>query len=399
MNKTTKIIIIVVLISIVGVILINRYIKKPKEIYITVKQTFTPEYIRVNIQGDESRQLIGKIPIGTGDLSLAYVNGTGWMAYSGSETDDFVQGFVSTHLAKTEDNGKTWQYVKIINPSERHTLRPTNPAVIELRGEEVEGSWFNEVPTLVYTPGDTGREWKLFWHKYFMVKKAGLEGRVLAYSWIAYKYASSPDGNWSDEIRLFGAGPAPLPPYLAKINLNTLHTDLKDNLIYSEPGSLYRDGTLYLSFMSVYLDKGNKAQMDIILIASDDFGGTWRYLGTLLKGEWAEQFDMDSFTATELAEQDGKAYLLASLEKTTSTQLEQHHFGTLVFEFEDISEGKLKMENGTIVANKWLQADTTAGQADFEEELDGGIYTHKFNFDDYPAGKVVTIRKTNIGLY
>ena len=76
---------------------------------------------------------------------------------------------------------------------------------------------------------------------------------------------------------------------------------------------------------------------------------------------------------------------------------DQHHFGTLVFEFDDITRGKLKEENGNIVANKWLQADSTAGQADYEEEISGGIYTHKFNFKDFP-NRIVTIRKTNIDL-
>jgi hypothetical protein len=367
---------------------------------IIVKQILTPEYTKVDIQGDESRQLAGEIVISSGDLSLAYANGIGWMAYSGAENDKtFKKGYVSNHIAKTEDNGETWRYVQLINLSFEEVLRPTNKALIDFRGEILEGSWFNEVPTLVHTPDDPGREWKLFWHKYFMLHGKGEAGRVLMYSWIAYKYASSPDGVWSDEIPLFGAGSSPVKPYSAKINLNALHPDLRKNVVYTEPGSLYWDGVLYLSLQAIKIVRKGVIETDIILIASRDLGKTWRYVGTLLKHDLIKQFNLRAFTATELAQQEGKPYFLISMEKEVEKfVIDQHHFGTLVFEFEDIRRGKLKKENGKLVANKWLQIDTTGGQADYEEEIKGGIYTHKFNFKDFPGGKIVTIRKTHIDL-
>lgn len=366
---------------------------------IIVKQILTPEYTKVNIQGDESRQVAGEIAISAGDLSLAYANGIGWMAYSGAENDKtFKKGYVSNHIAKTEDNGETWQYVQLINLSFEEILRPTDKIIIEFRGKTLEGSWFNEVPTIVHTPDDPGREWKLFWHKYFMLHGKGEVGRVLRYSWIAYKYASSPDGAWSEEISLFGAGSSPAKPYSAKINLNALHPDLRRNIVYTEPGSLYWDGVLYLSLQAIKMVRKGELESDIILIASRDLGKTWRYVGTLLKHNLIKQFNMRAFTATELAQQEGRPYFLVSMEKPGENwATDQHHFGTLVFEFDDIRRGKLRTERGKLIVNKWLKTDTTAGQADYEEEIKGGIYTHKFNFKDFP-GRIVTIRKTNVDL-
>lgn len=394
-----KIVILLIIIGVIAVVTSSIASNAKRKEQIVIKQILTPEYTKVSIQGDESRQLAGEIVISSGDLSLAYANGVGWMAYSGAENDEtFKKGYVSNHIAKTEDNGETWQYVQSINLSFEEILRPTNKALIDFRGEILEGSWFNEVPTLVHTPDDPGREWKLFWHKYFMLHGKGETGRVLMYSWIAYKYASSPDGVWSDEIPLFGAGLSPVKPYSAKINLNALHPDLRRNVVYTEPGSLYWDGVLYLSLQAIKMVRKGVIETDIILIASRDLGKTWRYVGTLLKHDLIKQFNLRAFTATELACQEGKPYFLISMEKEVEKfAIDQHHFGTLVFEFEDIKRGKLKREKDKLIANKWLQADATAGQADYEEEIKGGIYTHKFNFEDFP-GKIVTIRKTNVDL-
>jgi len=98
---------------------------------------------------------------GVGDPDIAYNSeGTeGYMVYSAG-SDGSEENGVRTNLAKTTDNGKTWKYIKTINPVVRDA--------VDFQGGKVIGKWVSEVPSLVYDPEDVGREWKLFYHRYFM---------------------------------------------------------------------------------------------------------------------------------------------------------------------------------------------------------------------------------------
>ena len=98
--------------------------------------------------------------------------------------------------------------------------------------------------------------------------------------WISYKYASTPEGlDTAAEVPLFGAaGIFPLFPYNdTKFDLSSLHPDLSNFTMYSEPGSIYKDGIIYLSFLAVVLPSWNTS---IVLIKSVDPGDTWSYVGT-----------------------------------------------------------------------------------------------------------------------
>lgn len=112
------------------------------------------------VQHEQSQKAFEKMTItgetaanGVYDPSLEYDNDTGWMAYSAVEAPKYVH----TQLAKSTDHGKTWVHVSTINKAVDST--------IVMDGKKIEGVWRHEVPTLVYDPEDTGREWKLFWHK------------------------------------------------------------------------------------------------------------------------------------------------------------------------------------------------------------------------------------------
>lgn len=139
------------------------------------------KYEKINIIGETAKN-------GVFDLALEYNKdgSTGWMAYSAINAPNYI----STHIAKTIDNGKTWSFIAKVNPS--------YDDVVNLKGREIDGTWFNEVPTIVYVPDDPGKEWKLYWHKYFHKKNHGNkregQGRVLQFGWVAYKYAPDPSG-------------------------------------------------------------------------------------------------------------------------------------------------------------------------------------------------------------
>ncbi|MBW2046205.1 MAG: hypothetical protein JRI96_15205 [Deltaproteobacteria bacterium] len=335
------------------------------------------DYEKINIIGETALN-------GVGDLSLEYEEDgeAGWMAYSSVDAPKYIR----THLARTLDHGKTWNFIKRINESP--------DGIVFLDGKPIVGSWWNEVPTLVHDPDDPGKEWKLFWHKYFAthIPSLGAGNRVLQYSWIAYKYASDPAGEWSDEIPLFGAGPFPLWPYKANINLNALHPDLNDFITYTEPGSIYKDGVLYLSLQGhkfVDIDgSGVKVNIaKIILLASHDHGQTWNYLGTLLENDDAKKFDAEMFSASSLVEENDRVFLFAAPLDSSQYFETAKHKGTVIFEFEDISQGRLKRdENGELTVVKYLKTTVSSGgQSDYDEQNTyGGIVMPQLNFTAYP---------------
>jgi len=328
----------------------------------------------------EKIKIIGEVNTnGIYDPSVEYNEdgSVGWMTYSSIDAPKYIR----TNLAKTLDHGKTWTFVKTINSSVDDTVR--------LNNKVIDGSWWNEVSTLVHDPDDPGKEWKLFWHKYFAKHDpgAGAGNRVLQYGWVAYKYSSNPAGKWSEEIPLFGAGPFPLKPHKTRINLSQLHPDLKDLFVYTEPGSIYKDGVLYLSLQGhKFVNKQNIAR--IILIASYDHGKTWRYMGTLLKNEDAQRFGAYYFSGSSLVEENGRIFLFASPQDPGRTMAESSTKGVVVFELEDIRKGKLKKDNnGNLVSVKWIKTTTNlkGGQSDYDEQNSyGGIIMPQLNFTAFP---------------
>jgi len=322
-----------------------------------------PHYERIHIVGESASN-------GIYDPSLEYHNGTGWMAYSAVEAPKYVH----TRLAKSFDHGKTWTYVSTINEA-------TDGTIVS-NGTKIEGVWRHEVSTLVYDPGDTGREWKLFWHKYFAKPPYEAEDRMFQYGWIAYKYASTPEGPWSEEIPLFRAGLFPPEPFDALINLNDLHKDLAEIIVYSEPGSLVKDNVLYMSLNGHIMKKGENIGK-VFLIASYDHGLTWEYINTLLTPEDAQNFDSHYFTGSSLAEENNRVFLLACPEDPTK---EMHHGGTYIFEFADLRRGELKRNLNRLNVHKYfIPTLTSGGQSDYDEQNTyGGIVMPQIDVAAYP---------------
>lgn len=306
----------------------------------------------VLVQGDAPQA-------GIYDPSLEYdSDGVGWLAYSAAKMGS--QSTVETHLAKSDDQGRTWRYVTDINKAK--------PGI--LNGEE--GVWWNEVSTLVHDPDDQGQEWKLYYHKYFAkMPYKGPDQRRLQYGWIAMQTAPHPTGPWSGEQPIFGVGQFPAKPYSAKVNVSELHPSLKDYVVLTEPGSLYHQGTLYLSLQAVKLSAG-KPQFDLILLASDDHGDSWRYVSTPLVASQAKAFGGEGWTGSSLVEEKGRHFLMICPEVSKTPG--KGHLGTIVFEFTDISQGQLVGNRNPKVLVRLKPDLSQGGQSDYDEaNVNGGI--------------------------
>lgn len=317
----------------------------------------------------------GEVNNGRGDPSLEYSpDGMGWLTYTSVDVENSI---LITHLAKSNDKGKTWEFVKVIN-------QPL-PDIID----GVEGNWVHETTSIVYDPDDAGKEWKIFWFRYFRAEAiAGGQGEhTWLNSWIAYKYASNPEGEWSEEIPVFGMG-----NFKNKgVDLAGLHPDLEDLVFFYEIGSLYKDGTLYLSLEGSVSPTGlgEWEKRKIILVSTIDHGNTWRYIGTLIDYYDAQDAGYLTYTASSLAEENNRLFLLASPSGKLSDPLdpEGHHDGTDIFEFEDIANAKLKRDNnGKLILIKHIDDNLEkGGQADYDEQNTyGGIVIPQQDLGYYP---------------
>lgn len=351
---------------------------QPNIIEEIIKGNVSPKlYERINIIGENWEY----------DPSVEYSDdNTGWLAYSSAE--EIKAGLVETYLAKTNDEGKTWTKVNKINEA-RDVVLQEKSGLFSKALKETQARLRHETPTLLYDPYDPDPEkrWKMFWIAGYLKLPSELgdynKNTIWQYAQVFYKYAGSPDQlAEAKEIRLFGS------KWLnncfseicrVKSNLNQLHPDLADTTFYMEPGSLVKDGIIYLTFTAASIKRLQRT----ILISSKDHGETWYYTGELTNKDTLGK-DVDKnytpeqllLTSSALAEENGRQFLLVSPRNRGG---QGRYNGVYIFEFDDITRGKLKRNNeGKLVVHKYLPAISSewvgGGQSEYHEKNTyGGI--------------------------
>lgn len=298
-------------------------------------------YEKINIVGEDSL-------MGVYDPSVEYDgSGVGWLAYTAMGNIN-VTAQLETHLAKSLDHGKTWIKAGKANSG--------MGATITIDDKPTKVIYRNETPALLYDPSDpdSSRRWKLFTARGFTTGKS--KDTKWEYVHIAYKYAASPEKlSSAKEILLFGSGTCKPPACSVRYDLNDFHPDLKNVVFYEEPGTLAKDGVLYLT-LSAVTRRGQKT----ILLSSEDHGETWKYVGTLTFRRDAEILGSDDLTSSSLAEEDGRVFLLVSPVKKIMFPQHLQYNGFYILEFDDISKGRLKRDgSGDLVVRKYIPAITT----------------------------------------
>jgi len=258
---------------------------------------------------------------GAYDPSVATDPMTGrvWMSYSRVE-GQVGSGYVSTHLAYSDDGGATWNYSGLINQAEE-VLPADRPSEF---ASAVSAHWNHEVSSIVYdSDAPSNERWRLIWHTYLHVDDgiAGNEDRKFTYGWIATRNASDPTLLASDTTKkLFSAMgyhiSTDVESYnnsidggVPQVKLHELDPILSDVVAFSEPGMVSYNGDLYVSLSAVTMTDGK-----VILIKIDHTSGDWNYISTLLSPSDAQALNSNwnRFSASDLFIKGTQAYLLAS---------------------------------------------------------------------------------------
>jgi hypothetical protein len=294
----------------------------------------------------------------TGDMGLA--------AYSGVSraTKETLFPSVSVNLAYTRNKGRRWVF-----NSNLFSARSDN---LTIDGKTVSGVWRYEMPSLVYMPEDTGREWKIFAYRYFWADDIELARKT---SVIVYKDSADPLKGWSEEKWLFSANQFnPPAPYnrLVLLHINVLDPALADVRSYADPGAHVKDGLLYVS-LSAFETITDPAR--IIMVSSADAGKSWSYIGNILTIEDVEALEYLRMIGGQIFEFEGESYFLVTLgDKLQAGQ------GAFVMKFADLSKGQLERDkNGKPVIYNHFALDENVssslggGQADYHAMNESGL--------------------------
>jgi len=226
-------------------------------------------------------------PGGVFDANLARDQASGrlWMSYSGV-TGPAGSGFVSTHLAYSDDDGTTWCDQGTVNAA-----APVPESDQPSRVAGPDGHWNHEVPALAYdAEAPAERRWTLVWHRYLHVADddPATDDRRFEYGWIAIRSAATAPGLMTaPERKLFSSLAYHVPDVEAYNEAVAggspekrwdVDPDLGGCLVFTEPGILAAGGKLYIA---MYCFQSRQDQ-DVVLVAFSHASGAWSHLGTLL---------------------------------------------------------------------------------------------------------------------
>ena len=325
-------------------------------------------FTKISPQGDKALN-------GIFDLSVEYgADGVGWMAYSRVSVPEFV----STHLAKSMDNGASWTYVSTINKSSAEDVR--------VKGKSFKGVWRYETPSLVYDPRDIpARRWKLFSQRYYVLPPFKKDDGLMREGWIEYKSAPSPEGPWSKPECLFGQ-----KKHNCRVQPNSLHPSLSGNLFYNEVGAFFYNGVLYMSLDANTAPSGvgDWEKRKTVLFSSNDKEKSWRYNGVLTDYNDASGFGYFALTGTSLIEYNGNPYLLITPSGKKGLLVKNRaHDGCYLVAFEDISRAKLKRDStGRLAIIKELSPEyNSGGLCDYHQNNSkGGVLFSQIDMKKMP---------------
>ena len=309
---------------------------------------------------------------GVFDPSIEYANeDQGWMAYSSisSGEDAFLPG-VNINLATSTKGRSRWVFNQTVFNSKIETY-------VDFEGEEAFerlGIWRYEMPSLVYTPEDTGREWKIFAYRYFW---EGSDDFSRTTGTIVYRETGDiASGQWSEEKWLFSANPYnPPKPYneLVLLHLNVLHPSLNDITSYADPAGFYKDGVLYMT-LSAYTSPDYPDR--VILIASKDHGQSWLYINDLVTQKDVQALKgYNRFSGAQLIEKDSVPYLLI----TFGDRL-QNGLGSFVLGIKDLESGIMQYNDDGALSilnhfplNEKVTSPLGGGSSDYHENVKKGL--------------------------
>ena len=287
---------------------------------------------------------------GYGDPSLEYdfATGTLWMAYSWLNVQVsnpvppvvFDLG-VRTHLARSDDNGATFTFVRAVNDMAMESHPDTG----------VMGWSTHEVSTLVKEPSGT---WQILWLKYFnpFGTVTGVDERQEFLYWRTF--AATPDA-LGDVSEVWSGSIATSPSWGAPYDFNSI-PQLADCLLQTEPGLFAYNGETYLATSCLVADaSGRRPDLERLVLLRQTATG-YDFVGNILDGQDAAELGVDNMEQADISiARDGSIILLVT---PIILGADPSHQGCIVYEFSDFTTATLARDaGGTVIPRVVITSD------------------------------------------
>jgi len=327
---------------------------------------------------------------GYGDPSLEYdaVSGTLWMSYTWLNvivTDPTPPAIVDfgarTHLARSDDGGETFAFVRSIN----ETTAEDHP------GSSIPGWAAHEVSTLVK---EVSGQWQLLWLRYF--DPLG-DSQIRSDFRYDRSVGSDPGqlGNTSEEwIR----GATLSPSITVQHNLSLI-PELADCSIFTEP-ALYADasGTYLATYCQVIDSQGVRQSAIERLVLLREEGNGYSFRGNLLDASDAADRGADHLQQADIAlARDGSLILIVTPILDNS---DPKHQGCIVFDIDDLATASVVRDaTGQAIPRTIITADGNGlgpGLCTYDANSDTGILLVITTFLENPFDSEFSLRATGI---
>ena len=306
---------------------------------------------------------------GYGDPSLEYdaASGTLWMAYSWLNIQISSPGpplvfdlGVRTHLARSDDNGATFTFVRAVNDM-----------VMEAHPDTGVMGWStHEVPTLVKEPSGL---WQLLWFKYFnpFGTVAGVDERQ---EFLYWRTTANDPNQLGDSSEVWASSLATSPSWGAPIDMNSI-PELADCVVQTEPGLFAFNNETYLATSCLVTDAtGWRTDLERLVLLRQTANG-YVYLGDILDAQDAADLGVDVIQQADVTvARDGSIILIVT---PIILNADPSHQGCIVYEFSDFATATLARDgNGVAMPRAVITADGNGlgpGLCSYDANSDTGV--------------------------
>ncbi len=331
---------------------------------------------------------------GYGDPSLEHEPATGtlWLSYTWLEAlpskglfpwAPKVDFGASTHLARSDDGGRSFRFVTAVN----RTPRTTHPD----SGED--GRMMHEVSTLLREPD--GR-WQILWLAYFDRLGKGPENRS-DFHFVRAR-ASRPE-NLGPGAEPWLGGRAAAAGFRVRHHLSNL-PEISDCATLTEPGLFAQDGATYLAAGCIVVEGGRRRPERERVVLLRQTADGYRYLGQLLDFADAERLDAAHLEQADLAlSRSGEVILIVTPIRPAS---DPKHQGCVVYTVDDLARARVRRDNrGHAVPRAVITADGNGlgpGLCTYDAKSETGVMMVITSFDlrSKPVDIVFSLRATGI---
>ena len=301
---------------------------------VTFHCTWDASCPEVTVAGDPPA-LLGGGPApfrGYGDPSLERdpLTGALWMSYSWLDVlvsdpgpPPVVDFGVRTHLARSDDGGATFTFVREVNQTVA-TVHPDNAE---------EGWTMHEVSTLVR---EAAGGWQTLWLTYF-----DPFGAATFYDVYYSRSVAGAPGQLGDAVQPWIRGAATSSSFAAQYNLSAI-PQLSDCAAFTEPALLAHEGATYLATNCVVYGGGvRRDDLERLVLLRQEANG-YTYIGEMLDYADAQDFAATRIEQADLAIARNGAILLIATPIQNSTP---YHQGCVVFEVADIASAQVRRDD------------------------------------------------------